>query len=400
MGSIRVLHMLPDLRLGGGQMLLLRNIEAMRPLGVESGVCAVWRDEGPTMTPRFKEAGIPVFSLKMRRSRLPITIWKLVDFVRENKIDLIHTNNTGWDRRLGVIAGRIASVPVVNSFHSMKFRPVPFVDGIDRLCLRNGYTAGIAVSGTVKDAWVPHCASIGLSEDRLQVVHPGLDLEEYRPRAEARERTRAALGIPNDAPVIVNVARLVPGKGHLALLESMRFISKVHPRARLVLVGDGSERSAIESEARRLGLSRNVVLLGQRDDVAELVGASDVFMFTSEGEGFGLVIMEAMACAVPVVAFELPVLREIVPEQAGVLVGQGACEALAAEVSKLLADPERRKQMGARARQEVELEFSREGSAEKLVSVYARVLGRAAPTGPSPELVEPASKPDERVPAA
>ena len=375
--SLRVLHMLPNMQLGGGQILLLRNIEAMRKLGVESTVCSVWRDQGLTMTRRFEDAGIPCYNLKLRRSLLPLAVRELVHLVRARGIQLIHTNNTSSDRRMGVLAGKLTSLPVLNSFHSMEARPSPY-DRLEQLYLRHAYAGGIAVSETVKKAWLPHAERIGLPAHLVEVVHPGLELRGYRPSPTARARIRAELQIAEDAPVVVNVARFAPGKGQLRLLETMQSVVRAEPKTRLLLVGDGSERESIESKVRALGLRNHVIMVGQRNDIPDLLAASDVFAFTSEGEGFGLVVLEAMACGIPVVAFELPVLHEIAPPQTAVLVPPGRCETLAVEVLQLLWDPDRRMALGARGREHVELHFTQGNTAQRILQVYLQTLARFA----------------------
>jgi glycosyltransferase involved in cell wall biosynthesis len=377
--SIRVLHLLPDMQLGGGQILLLRNIEALRRVGVESVVCSVWRDTGVTMTPRFEAAGIPVMNLNLRRSLLPVAVGRLLREVRRHRIDLIHTNNTWWDRRFGAIAGRACRVPVVNSFHSMLFdRRAELVEIFDELHLRRAFSAGIAVSSAVLDVWRPTIERLGIPHDRMRVIRPGLELSSYASGGpDARARTRASLGLDADAPVLIDVARLVEGKGHLELLETMVHVVREQPNARLLIVGEGHLRRPIEARLHHLGLDAHVHLLGQRDDIAELMEASDLFVFTSGGEGFGIVLAEAIASGLPVAAFALPVLTEIIgagPDAAGVSVEQGDTAGLAREIVALLEDGPRRMELSGLARARALSTCSSLRAAQAIADLYAEVL--------------------------
>jgi glycosyltransferase involved in cell wall biosynthesis len=374
--------MLPDMALGGGQILVLRNILGFDPRFFESFVCVVWRDEETAMTDQYRAEGVTVVNLELKRSRLPFAIAKLVRYVRDNRIDLIQTNNTAWDRRIGVLAGRLCGVSVVNTFHSMYFPSPHGWRSIDRLLLRGGYERATTVSKAVREAWAREIADVGLSREQVDVVYPGLDLDRFGTglSAQRKRALRSELGLSGSGPVLISVARLTRDK---CLTQLVQMTERVRKRfdAQLLLVGEGSEREAIEEAVRSHGLESAVHLAGRRDDVPDLLAISDLFVFASRGEGLGLVAIEAMASRVPVVAYELPALTEVVTHSVdGVLVPLEDPEAMAQAVIELLDDDEARGRMGERARHAMRERFSRQESARALEDVYLKALGRARPS--------------------
>ena len=378
---IRVLHTLPDMVLGGGQVLVLRNILGFDPRLFESFVCAVWRDDEHAMTDQYRAEGVPILNLQLRRSHLPLAVAQMVRYVGQNRIDLIHTNNTPWDRRFGALAGRICGVPVVNTFHSMRFPSPPGWGTIDRWLLDGRYRRVTTVSKAVREAWAGDIVALGLSGDQVDVVYPGLELDRFDTSLtqERKRALRSELGLRDSGPVLISVARLEADKCMTQLVQMMRRVRERFD-AQLLLVGEGDERDNIEAAVRSHRLEGEVHLVGRRGDVPDLLAISDVFVFASRGEGLGLVAIEAMASRVPVVAYALPALTEVVTHGVnGLLVPLEDPEALAEGVIELLGDDEARGQMGVRGRDAVHERFSLEKSVRALEDVYLKALGRARP---------------------
>ncbi len=393
---LRVLHMVPNLAVGGGQVMLLRNVTGFDPRRVRSHVCSVWRDGPSSMTERFVAAGVPVLNLELRRSALPLAVLRLARYVRRHRIDLIHTNNTPWDRRVGALAARLTGTPVVNTFHSMTFSRRPPIDAIDERICAGRFHGAIAVSEAVRQAWSPYMRRVRLPEDEVRVIPAGVDLERFsRGLAPEREAAlRRELDLEGAGPLLIDVARFAPGKGQAELAAVLRAALRRWPRAALLLVGDGPERPAIEAALAAQGVAHAARLVGQRDDVADLLALADVFVFPSAGEGLGIAVLEAMAAAKPVVAYDLPALREtLVPGESGLLVPVGDVPALGEAVLALLDDPARRERIGAAGRAAVEARFGRDRALRAIETLYEEVAGR-----PAPRRARPRSRPTPRDP--
>jgi glycosyltransferase involved in cell wall biosynthesis len=205
--------------------------------------------------------------------------------------------------------------------------------------------------------------------DKLHVVHCGVVPAAYGPPDP-----------PAGAPLeVVSVGRLAPMKGFSVLLDALAAVEDVH----LTLVGDGPDRPALEAAARRLGVAGAVTFAGAlgADEVTELLRHADVFCLPSFAEGVPVVLMEAMASGLPVVATAVMGVPELVLDgEAGTLVPPGRAEPLAAALRELAADPEARRRMGAAGRAIVETAFDVDRSAGTLTALFAgRPLPRPRP---------------------
>lgn len=172
----------------------------------------------------------------------------------------------------------------------------------------------------------------------ITLIHNGVDLERYDhqdPCCTLREE----YGLPEDAPIVGVVARLEPEKGHPTLLDAWPAVLRAVPRARLLVVGEGSRREALEEQVQTLGIAHAVVFTGRRDDVPAVTAALDVAVLPSYREAQGLTILEAMALSRPVVASNVGGIPEMVEDGVtGLLVPPHDPAALAAAIVRLLTD--------------------------------------------------------------
>jgi len=185
------------------------------------------------------------------------------------------------------------------------------------------------------------------------VVIPNAVRTDAAPTEAARSRFRRELGVPLDASMACFVGALSPEK------RADRFIDVVASAGCFgLVVGDGGERARVEARARGLGVTERVRFVGQVDDVAAAIGASDILVCTSDTEGIPAVVLEAGWLGVPTVAFAVGGLPECVTTDTGVLCRPGDVDGLAAAVSALLADGDRRRRLGAAAHEDVARRFS------------------------------------------
>ena len=215
--------------------------------------------------------------------------------------------------------------------------------------------------------------SDGLAHDRAVTVHEGIDLD--RVAAASPAKIHEELWLPHGAPVVGNVAALVPHKGQKHLIEAAALVVRQVPDARFVIAGDGELRPSLEQQIRHLGLEKHVLLAGFRPDVLSVHKAFDIFVMSSVTEGLGTSILDAMACGKPVVATTAGGIPEVVRDGGtGLLVPPRDHEAMAAAIVKLLRDEPLRRRMGAAG---LSLANARFG-ADRMVRETLRVYQRAA----------------------
>jgi len=216
--------------------------------------------------------------------------------------------------------------------------------------------------------------------ERMHIVHCGVDPEQFEPKRHHGSGSR-----------VLFVGRLAAPKGLPILLESIARLREDHPNVQLTIAGDGPDRQQLESMARRLGIESHVRFLGyqSQSQVRELLGRSDVFGMASFAEGVPVVLMEAMAGGVPVVATRIAGIPELVDDGGcGFLVPPGDGQALADRIGQLLDDAELRNAIAAAGRLKVEQEFNLTMESRRLCQILTAALeGLVLPV--RPELTPP-----------
>jgi glycosyltransferase involved in cell wall biosynthesis len=226
----------------------------------------------------------------------------------------------------------------------------------------------VAVSGAVKKALLQS----GIAEEKIEVIHNGVSLDRFDPSRIDRMEVRRELEIGEEDSVIGTVGKLHRGKGVYELLRAGAALAEGRP-IRLLFVGDGPEREGIRQEAERLGIRERVIVTGIRQDVERLYAAMDVFALPSTcDEAFGMVIIEAMAMARPVVATMVGGIPELIsPWENGLLVPPGDVPALREAITAYLDDRSLAEKTALRGRRTAEASFSEEALGARFEKLLA-----------------------------
>jgi glycosyltransferase involved in cell wall biosynthesis len=215
----------------------------------------------------------------------------------------------------------------------------------------------------------------GVPESRTTVVHEGIDVE--RVDAAPAIDLHSELWLPHHAPIVGNVAALVPHKGQRHLIEAAALVVQKVPDARFVIAGEGELRPQLERLIAEHRLDKHVFLLGFRPDVLSVHKAFDIFAMSSVTEGLGTSLLDAMACGKPIVATSAGGIPEVVADgETGVVVPPRDHHAMAAALVRLLNDEGLRHTMGAAGRVRVRQRFSVEEMVRGTMAVYQRVVRR------------------------
>jgi glycosyltransferase involved in cell wall biosynthesis len=210
------------------------------------------------------------------------------------------------------------------------------------------------------------------------VIHNAVDVS-------AAPRSRHDRPVPR----LIAVGRLKAPKDFLTLIRALAALT--NQRFEAVVVGDGPDRPEVEAEVRRLGLGGRVQVVGERNDVPELLAESDVFVLSSRSEGLPVSVLEAMAAELPVVASAVGGLAELVVDgETGVLVRPGDEDALARALARLVEEPDLRRTLGAAGRKRAEEHFDLAAFRRSHLDLYHRHLELAGAVAEPP--VEPAER--------
>lgn len=212
-----------------------------------------------------------------------------------------------------------------------------------------------------------------IDPDKIVTVHEGVDLEHVAdaPPVSIHE----TFWLPHGAPVVLNVAALVPHKGQRHLIDAFATVVRAVPDARLVILGQGELRDSLTTQVHQLGLDKHVFLPGFRTDVLSLMKTADVVVMSSVMEGLGTSLLDAMACARPIVATDTGGIPEVViHEETGLLVPPRDADSLADALLALLRDEALARQYAAAGYERVRRRFSVAHMVEATVAVYEELL--------------------------
>jgi glycosyltransferase involved in cell wall biosynthesis len=384
---MKVLFVINGLGTGGAERSLAELLPWLGANEIDPVVtCLFARDEGVEEAVRSSGVEVQVLTGKA----LPGRVVSLRRLIRSHRPAIVHTSIFQSDL-VGRVAAAGSDAALVTSLVNTPYDAVRLRDpNVRRLSLRaarwvDGWTARNmtthfhAVSESVKRAAVD---DLRIPPDRITVVPRGRDPDRLGvPSAARRLATRRALGWASDDEVIVTVGRHEFQKGHRYLLEAAARLLPTRPRLRVIVAGRRGNASAdVEALRRSLHLGDQVRLLGHRDDVPNLLAAADLFVFPSLYEGFGGALIEAMALGLPIVASDVPAIREVVEEgRNAVLVPRGDPHALAGAIGALLDRAEQREAFGRASRRRFEERFTLESVVPQMVELYRSVAASRGP---------------------
>lgn len=366
---IRIAHVLPSFHIGGQERVALDLARTHRSQGHEVVAFSIDRPPEGKLGEAFRAAGVPTRNVPRRGPGVdPTLVFRLAFALAREGIDLVHTHNP-MALVYGAPAGKLARAAVVHTKHGEN----PETHGrriVFRRALSVFADAFVAVSTTTAGS---ARESRDVQESKLRVIPNGIDVSRFGMEGAARSEVRRELGIAEDAWVIGTVGRLASEKNQVLLVKALAGLLGEH--SRLVIVGDGPEAGAIARAVGEAGLQPWVHLTGARADVARFLEAFDVFALPSLSEGLPLVVLEAMASGLPVVASAVGGIPDVVEEGAtGTLVSPGNVEELRAGLLELAGDRALARMRGARAREVARARYSLDTMAGSYMELYRHVL--------------------------
>ncbi|MCK4234467.1 glycosyltransferase [candidate division WOR-3 bacterium] len=364
----KILYIINNLLIGGAEKLLLSVIDKLNKDKYDIMVCCLYSNN--PLKSEFEKRGVTVKSLGIKNNRDILCIFKLVKLLKQERANIVHTH-LFYANIYGRIAAKLVRVPIIISTeHSnapwrnkqrLKLKIRLLIDRVTaKFCDRI-----IAISESVKDNLIQWER---IDPNKIVVIHNGINIKKYQIMDKNRD------GSSSDS-VIGCIGRLEPIKGHIFFMKAAARIFEKIRNVRFILIGDGSLRQDLEKLAQDLNISKRVSFLGFRDDIPELLSVIDVFVLPSLWEGFGIVLLEAMAMGKVVVASDVGGISEIVVDKkTGYLCPPMDPNTLADIVVGLLKDPLKIRTMGLVGRERVKKHFTLDKMVEKTEHVYNTLI--------------------------
>lgn len=367
---MRVMHVITGLSTGGAETMLLKLLSAAS--GSMEHVVVSLGDEG-TIGPRIAALGVPVHCLGLRRNAPnPFRALRILPLARRIAPQLIQ----GWMYHGNLMASLAALALRKSALGNMPRQQPPVLWNIRQTVydlrrerwltarlIRLGarLSSGPAAIIYNSQTSASQHQELGYRAEKRVIIPNGFDCQLLRPDETARNAVRAELGITDDTILVGLVARYHPMKDHIGFLKAAALVVRSHPQTRFVLAGTrvSSKQSELAEAIQQKELRDRVILLGERSDIPRLNNAFDIGCSASAwGEGFSNSIGEAMACGIPCAVTDVGDSAYIVADS-GFIAPPRASEALAKAIGRLIEiGRSGRQQLGAKARQRIETEFS------------------------------------------
>lgn len=371
--KLRVLTLIDALFSAGGAERLAAQITlGLDPRRFDRFVVSTRQWGKPAFVDELREAGVELLFLE-RSSKWDLLAWRpLVELLRRERIDVVHAHKFGgnvW----GTVFGRLTGVPVIVAHeHTWPFVGEPLRQLLDRELVSRFASVLLAVSQLDRERMT---SVERIPPERTRFLPNGIP----PPKPLSGRDVRAELGIAPDAPVVASVSVLRRQKALEVLVEAARLLAPEVPGVRVLIAGVGPEEERLRAQIARGGLEQTVLLIGRRDDVPDVLAASDVAVQCSDWEGSPLAVMEYMAAGRAVVATRVGGVPDLIEHGVhGLLVEPQDPPALAAALAELLRDPERRARMGEAGRERQRAEFDLGVMVRRVEELYEELYARTA----------------------
>jgi len=367
----QIVFLITGLAYGGAETQLVNLVTSLKKRGWEVRVVSMLSPQA--FTEELKEAGIPILTLNMRRGVAdPRAVFRLVKILREWKPDIVHSHMVHANL-LARVVRIFCKIPVlISTAHSIneggRWREVAY-----RL------TDPLAdLTTNVSRAAVERYIRVGAApKNKIRFMPNGIDTTKFKPNKAAGQRLRNELGVVNYF-VWLAVGRFEEAKDYPNMLRAFSMIVSKKTDVVLLLVGQGSLMEEVKKIASELNLEDKVQFLGVRRDVPDLMNAADAYVMSSAWEGMPMVLLEAGACGLPVVATDVGGNSEVVLNgKTGFIVPPRNPETLAQAMEKMMALPkEKRLEMGKAGRAYIEANYSLEHVVDQWEALYMELLQR------------------------
>ena len=373
---IKVLHLITWLNPGGIERWLLSMLQKVDRDRVAMDFCCKGPNTG-SLASLAKAMGATIQHCPLRPTHFGF-VRGLDKIIRSSKYDVVH-NHLEHYAGVGVYAAKRAGVTVISGFHNTSF-PAQLMPDFPFLYKLRQLYGKISIRYALRHSALISANAVGIFRYLKQlcpfpsykerVLYYGVEFPPSKSKRE-KESFRSALDLDAEKVLITHVASFTPQKNHMGLLRVAEKVISLEPKVHFVLVGEGALRPQIQRIAEERGIANNLSFLGSRQDIEHILGCSDMFFLPSHWEGLPRAVLEAMAAKLPIVATDLPGLKETIIEgRSRYLLPINDEEGMKQRLLDLIANPEKRRSMGELGWHQVQAKFSLSVAANNLCKLY------------------------------
>ena len=309
------------------------------------------------------DAGLPVLPLKISSEADVLSILRLSLAMKRKKCRLVHLHDTR-SVAVGSAAASLAKVPIRVISRGADFPLIKNV--LPRRKYRKNVDAIIAISEGVKKELVEG----GIDAQLVHVIPDGIDFAPYEDKT-SKDYLRQELSFAPDDFLVGIVAQLSDHKGQRYLIQASKHLRESIPKIKIIILGEGSLRLELNKQVKEIQGEDIAFFLGFQEDIPQILNSLNVFVLSSDHEGLGSILMDAMACRLPIVATRIGGIPEVVDHQkTGLLVPPQRPKSLAKAIIKMYEDRELAHRLGQKGFDVVYQKFSSESMASNAIDLY------------------------------
>ncbi len=360
---MNILYLISHLGGGGTEAYIYTLAQALKE---DNNIYIIYGEKGQGFE-KFEKLQVPLVKMDLNSPYDLKAAKALKKFSQENNIELIHTQFLR-ENSLAVISKLMGNrARLINTRHMMDENSSP-VKIYNRFLARKNHSI-IAVSKSVKELLVRELGP----RDNIELIYTGVDLNSFK---SANYDFRSSYNIDEETILITSTARLSKEKGHEFIVRSLTKLKETSKNKdfKLVFIGDGPELNNIRELARELSLLDQLIFTGYQEDIVSILKASDIFLLASQSEAFGISILEAMACGLPIVTTDSGGTREIIAKdsKAGFLIDYGSSQDLVSSLDQLINNKELRLAYGQEALRLSQENFNLRDTIYKTYDLYRK----------------------------
>jgi glycosyltransferase involved in cell wall biosynthesis len=371
MNRVKVLQLISSGGYYGAENMLLNLCASQQKPGCENSLMLFYNVHAPNVEfyERARRRGLSVRMVHCQGRADWRAVRQIEECIQEDGIQLLHTHGYKADL-YGYVAARRSGKPIVATCHNWVggTAALGIYNRLDRMALKRFQRLA-----AVSDSVAQRLLDSGVSAKKIRTIANGIDVGLF-------ERARPLPVFDFEGNKVVGmVARLDLQKGFEYLLRAARELCAAFPGLKVVIVGEGPDRQAIEHMVQRFGLRSNVILAGQHSDMPGIYAAMDIFVLPSLNEGLPMTILEAMAASRPVIATRVGAIPKVIKDgKTGLLVDPGDVDGLRNALARLLLDSDLCRCLGSAGHDWISGNYTSEAMALKYRQMYDEVLGNPA----------------------
>jgi glycosyltransferase involved in cell wall biosynthesis len=363
MNNLKVLHLIPSLAVGGMERLVCDLVTA-RDKTTTSIVCL--NTLGLLGEQISHQVDVKVLHLSGNILNGIVNVYKEL---KKQKPQIVHCHNLQAHFYGSICAKLLGNMKVVLTKHGQHIPQTGLTTKINRITLKSSKTIGVSADITkLMNGWIYD------GRYTAEYIANGAPLRSEKTLNDEKI-TKHSLGIQDDCICLGIVARLSKPKDHTVLVKSIKELSHSYPNIHLLIIGDGPLKSDIAALIDNLNASTQITLLGERQDIPDILHLLDIFVLTSSSEGIPMTILEAMAARLPVVATNIGGIPQVVIDgETGFLVADKQQKELSEALARLIDDPNLRARFGGNGRTLLEKNYSIKQTMEKYEVIYTNLI--------------------------